>query len=125
MIRERLAGDLKEAIKAKDAVRVSTLRLVSAAIKDRDIAARGEDNAEGVTDGDILAILGKMIRQRDESAGIYEQAGRLELATRERAEIEVIRSSTCRSRCPSARSRRRSLPPSLRPAPPRSATWAG
>jgi uncharacterized protein YqeY len=89
MIRERLAGDLKEAIKAQDAVRVSTLRLVSAAIKDRDIAARTEDT-EGVTDGDILAILAKMIRQREESAGIYEQAGRLDLSTRERAEIVVL-----------------------------------
>ena len=89
MIRERLAGDLKEAIKAQDAVRVSTLRLVSAAIKDRDIAARTEDT-EGVTDGDILAILAKMIRQREESAVIYEQAGRLDLSSRERAEIVVL-----------------------------------
>lgn len=91
MIRERLAGDLKEAIKAQDAVRVSTLRLVSAAIKDRDIAARTGDNAEGVSDGDILAIIAKMIRQREESADIYEQAGRLDLATQERAEIVILK----------------------------------
>ena len=91
MFRERFAGDLKEAIKARDAIRVSTLRLVIAAIKDRDIAARSEDNAEGVSDADILAILAKMIRQRQESAGVYEQAGRLDLAEQESAEIAVLR----------------------------------
>jgi uncharacterized protein YqeY len=91
MIRERFAGDLKEAIKAKDGTRVSTLRLVTAAIKDRDIAARTGDNPDGVTDAEILAILGKMIRQRQESADIYEQAGRLDLAGRERAEIAILK----------------------------------
>jgi len=91
MVRERFSGDLKEAIKAKDAQRVSTLRLICAAIKDRDIAARTEDNTEGVDDGEILAILAKMIRQRNESAQIYEEAGRLDLAEQERAEIAIIR----------------------------------
>ena len=57
MIRERFAGDLKEAIKARDAPRVSTLRLICAAVKDRDIAARSDDNFEGVGDTEILAIL--------------------------------------------------------------------
>jgi uncharacterized protein YqeY len=90
MLRERFSADLKEAIKAKDARRVSTLRLISAAIKDRDIAARTTDNVEGVSDSDILGILGKMIRQRQESARIYEEAGRLELAEQERDEIGVI-----------------------------------
>ena len=91
MIRERFAGDLKEAIKSRDAPRVSTLRLICAAIKDRDIAARTDDNAEGVGDTEILAILAKMIKQREESARIYEEAGRLDLAAQERDEIVVIR----------------------------------
>jgi uncharacterized protein YqeY len=90
MLRERFSADLKEAIKAKDARRVSTLRLISAAIKDRDIAARTTDNVDGVSDTDILGILGKMIKQRQESARIYEEAGRLELAEQEREEIGVI-----------------------------------
>jgi uncharacterized protein YqeY len=91
MIRERFAGDLKEAIKGRDAPRVSTLRLICAAIKDRDIAARGDDNHEGVGDAEILAILAKMIRQREESARTYEEAGRLDLAAQERDEIGIIR----------------------------------
>jgi uncharacterized protein YqeY len=91
MIRERFSGDLKEAIKAKDAPRVSTLRLICAAVKDRDIAARTEDNAEGVSDDEILGILGKMIKQRQESARAYEEGGRLDLAAQERAEIGIIR----------------------------------
>ena len=90
MIREQFAGDLKEAIKARDPKRVSTLRLITAAIKDRDIAARTEDNTEGVGDPEILAILGKMIRQRQESARAYEEGGRLDLAEQERAEIVII-----------------------------------
>jgi len=92
MIRERFAGDLKDAIKSKDAPRVSTLRLICAAIKDRDIAARTDDNVEGCGDAEILAILAKMIRQRDESARTYEEAGRLDLAAQERNEIAIIRS---------------------------------
>jgi uncharacterized protein YqeY len=90
MIRERLSGDLKDAIKEKDADRAATLRLISAAIKDRDIAARTSDNVEGCGEDEILAILGKMIRQRNESAHNYEEAGRLDLAERERGEIKVI-----------------------------------
>ena len=91
MIRERFSGDLKEAIKAKDAQRVSTLRLICAAVKDRDIAARTEDNADGVSDAEILAILAKMIKQRQESARTYEEGGRLDLAEQEREEIGIIR----------------------------------
>lgn len=91
MIRERFAGDLKEAIKAKDAPRVSTLRLICAAVKDRDIAARTCDSHDGVGDSEILSILARMIRQREESAQAYDEAGRLDLATQERAEIAVIR----------------------------------
>ena len=79
MIRERFAGDLKDAIKAKDAPRVSTLRLICAAVKDRDIAARTGDNVDGVADTEILAILAKMIRQREESARI-DPGGRILLS---------------------------------------------
>ena len=92
MLRERIDTALKAAMKAKDEkLRVATLRLVNAAIKDRDIAARGEDRCEGVTDEEILAILTKMVKQREESATAFENGGRPELAEQERAEIEIIR----------------------------------
>jgi uncharacterized protein YqeY len=91
MLRERFTADLKDAIKAKDAQRISTLRLVLAAIKDRDIAARSEDNTDGVSETEILAILGKMIKQRQESAKAYEEGGRLDLAAQELAEIRIIK----------------------------------
>lgn len=89
-IRDRLAEALKDAMRSRVAERTSTLRLVNAAIKDRDIAARGEGTAEGVSDADILAILGKMVKQRQESARLYEEGGRLELAEKELGEIRVI-----------------------------------
>ncbi len=91
MLRERFSTDLKEAIKAKDPQRVSTLRLITAAIKDRDIAARSEDNIDGVSGAEILAILGKMIKQRQDSARAYEEGGRLDLAEQERGEIRIIK----------------------------------
>ena len=91
MIRERISGDLKEAIKAKDAQRVSTLRLICAAVKDRDIAARSADNRDEVPDSEILAILAKMIKQRQESAHAYEEGGRLDLAAQEEQEVAIIR----------------------------------
>lgn len=91
MIRDKLSNDLKSAIKARESQRVATLRLILAAIKDRDIAARAGDNTQGVPDGDIMAILGKMVRQRQESARMYEEAGRLELSEQERSEIGIIR----------------------------------
>ena len=91
MLRERFSADLKQAIKAKDPLRVSTLRLITAAIKDRDIAARSEDNMDGVPDAEILAILGKMIKQRQESARAYDEGGRLDLAEQERGEIAIIK----------------------------------
>jgi uncharacterized protein len=92
MLRNRLTTDLKEAVKERDAVRSSTLRLILAALKDREIAARTSDNPDGVGEDEILALLGRMVRQREESARTYEEAGRLELAARERDEIKVIRS---------------------------------
>ncbi len=92
-LRERISEALKSAMRDKDAARLSTLRLINAAIKDRDIARRGEggDGADqGVGEGDILQILGKMVKQRQESARAYEEGGRLELAENERGEIAVI-----------------------------------
>lgn len=89
-LRERLQISLKEAMKAKEVDRLSTLRLINAAIKDREIAVRGESGEAEVGEGDILAILGKMVKQRQESARAYEEGGRLELAEMELAEIKVI-----------------------------------
>jgi uncharacterized protein YqeY len=89
-MRERLQAALKDAMRAKEAERLSTLRLINAAIKDREIAARGDGAEAGVSDGDILGILGKMVKQRQESARAYEEGGRLELAEKELAEITVI-----------------------------------
>ncbi len=92
MLREQIDAALKTAMKAKDdKVRVATLRLINAAIKDRDIAARAEDRCEGATEEEILQILAKMVKQREESADAYEKGCRPELAEQERAEIEVIR----------------------------------
>ncbi|GJL98100.1 MAG: aspartyl-tRNA amidotransferase subunit B [Hyphobacterium sp.] len=90
-IRDKILSDLKSAMKNKDVVRLSTLRLVSTAIKDRDIAARAEDRCQGCDSGEILAILQKLAKQRDESAEMYENAGRLDLAEKERAEAEIVR----------------------------------
>jgi uncharacterized protein YqeY len=89
-LRASIMAATKQAMKDKAANRLSTLRLISAAIKDRDIAARTEGNDEGVGDDELLAILGKMTRQRSESAKTYEEAGRIDLAERELEEITVI-----------------------------------
>lgn len=89
-LRERLQIALKEAMKAKEAERLSTLRLINAAIKDREIAGRGEAGEQEVGDPEILAIMGKMVKQRQESARAYEEGGRLELAAKEINEIGVI-----------------------------------
>ena len=89
-LRASIMAATKQAMKDKEANRLSTLRLISAAIKDRDIAARAEGNDEGVGDDELLAILGKMARQRSESAKTYEEAGRIDLAERELEEITVI-----------------------------------
>ena len=89
-LRDRLSVSLKDAMKAKDATRLMTLRLINAAIKDRDIDARSEGVDSGVSDHDLLAILGKMVKQRQESDRAYEEGGRLELAEKEWAEIVII-----------------------------------
>lgn len=91
-LREQLNESMKEAMKAKDARRLSTLRMVLAALKDRDIAARTETSRELLGDDDILLLLAKLIKQREESAAAYDTGNRPELATQEREEIEVIRS---------------------------------
>ncbi len=93
-LRTRITDALKSAMKNRETERLSTLRLINAAIKDRDIALRGEDRPEGapegVEDSEVLAILGKMVKQRQESARSYEEGGRLDLAERERNEIAII-----------------------------------
>ena len=89
-LRDRLSVSMKDAMKAKDAIRLMTLRLINAAIKDRDIDARSEGTDVGVSDDDLLAILSKMVKQRQESVRAYEEGGRLELAEKERAEIVVV-----------------------------------
>lgn len=89
MLRDQINDALKTAMKAKDVRRVSTLRLVQAALKDRDIANRGVGKAE-TTDDELLQMLAKMVKQREESAKIYEDNGRPELAAHEREEIAII-----------------------------------
>tara|TARA_R110001632_G_scaffold11139_2_gene40434 strand:+ start:362 stop:829 length:468 start_codon:yes stop_codon:yes gene_type:complete len=89
-LRTRITDALKQAMKDKAVARLSTLRLINAAIKDKDIAARADGGDDGVGDAEVLAILGKMSKQRMESVRAYEEGGRLDLADRERDEIKVI-----------------------------------
>ena len=89
-LRERFSDGLKEAMKAKAARRVSTLRLVLAALKDRDIANRTEESKAVIGDDEILLLLAKMVKQREESAATYDSGGRPELARAEREEIAII-----------------------------------
>ena len=87
-LRTRITDALKEAMKAKDTVQLGTLRLINAAIKDQEIASR--QDGKSVANPEIMAILGKMVKQRQESVRAYEEGGRLELAEREQSEIKVI-----------------------------------
>jgi len=91
-MRSQVNSALKQAMKDKSAVRLSTLRLINAAIKDKDIAKRGPSNEEstGCGDAEVLEILGKMTKQRKESARAYEEGGRLDLAERELREVSII-----------------------------------
>lgn len=89
-MRKRITEELKNAMRERNAARLSTLRLINAAIKDRDIALRGTSEEACTSDDDILVILGKMVKQRHESARAYEEGGRLEMAEKERAEVGVI-----------------------------------
>ena len=90
MLRTELNDSLKTAMRAKDTIAVATIRLILAALKDRDIAARGKGNTEGLTDDEILQLLSAMIKQRRESIALYEQGGRVDLAEQERGAIAVI-----------------------------------
>ena len=89
-MRDRLAQAMKQALKDKDQVALATIRLISAALKDRDIAARSQDRHDGISDDEILAMLQTMIKQRHESARMYEDGGRPDLVDTERAEIAII-----------------------------------
>jgi uncharacterized protein YqeY len=91
-LRAQLTDAMKEAMKAKDAKRLATVRLILAALKDRDIAARSETSKDLVSDDDILTLLAKMIKQREESAAAFDAGNRPEMAQNERDEITVIRS---------------------------------
>jgi uncharacterized protein YqeY len=88
-MREKLMNALKEAMKAKDSQRISTIRMVQSAIKDLEIANRTKPGAE-TGDGEIAALLSKLVKQREESARIYDEGGRPELAAKEREEITII-----------------------------------
>ena len=90
MLRTRLSDALKQAMKSRDARATSTLRLSLAALKDREICARGKGNADGIGDDETLAMLQIMIKQRREAIQLYEQGGRLELAQQEQDEIKII-----------------------------------
>ena len=89
--RSEITAAMKDAMRNKNQTALSTIRLISAAMKDRDIAARSQGKGEGIDDAEILSMLQSMIKQRQESAKTYCDAGREELAEREEAEIEVIK----------------------------------
>ncbi len=90
-MRERINAALKDAMRARDQLRLSTLRLMQAALKDQEIAKRAEEGADPLTEAEIMALLSKMVKQREDSARAYEEAGRMELAEQERAEQAVLR----------------------------------
>jgi uncharacterized protein YqeY len=89
-MREQFTAELKTAMKAGDRRRVDTIRMINAALKDKDIEARGQGRT--VSDDDILSLLQKLVKSRQESMEIYDKAGRIDLATQEREEIAVITS---------------------------------
>ncbi len=95
-MKRRIADGLRDAMRLRDPVRLSTLRLINAAIKDREIAARGAEDSDGeasrggISDAEVRDILARMVKQRQDSVRAYEEGGRLELAEQERAEIAVI-----------------------------------
>src|SRR5215472_10780237 len=90
MLRQRLNDALKEAMKARDQRSVSTLRMVLAQLKDRDIAARPGGNTSGIGEGEIVEMLGKMVKQRQESIALYKQGNRPDLVQQEEEEIAII-----------------------------------
>ncbi len=90
MLRDDLSQSMKDAMRAKDKRKLSTVRLILAAIKEKDIAARGEDASDRDDDAVVIDILSKMVKQRNDSIKAYEEAGRCELAEQERDEITII-----------------------------------
>ncbi|MEP4191138.1 MAG: GatB/YqeY domain-containing protein [Sneathiella sp.] len=90
MLRTKLKDSLKEAMKSKNKRKTSTLRLILATLKDRDIAGRDKGSEDGINDEEILQMLTTMVRQRRESNKAYEEGGRIDLATSEKEEIEII-----------------------------------
>lgn len=90
MLRDELNAALKEAMRAKDMLRVTTIRMILAAFKDRDIAARTDGPDSGVGEAELVTVMQKLIKQRRDSVEAYEKGGRPELADKERAEIAVI-----------------------------------
>jgi uncharacterized protein YqeY len=90
-LRDQLNNAVKEAMKARDQKRLGCLRLVQSALKDRDIANRTEESRQGISDDEILSLLAKLIKSREDSIELYEKGGRPELAEAERTEIAVIR----------------------------------
>ena len=116
MLRDDINNDLKQAMKAKDERRVSTLRLVNSALKNADIEARGR-GAPQLGDDELRSLLQKMIKQRHEAIELYDKGGRPELAGQEREEIAIIQ-AYLPQQMSGARSRPRSPRPSRRSAPP-------
>lgn len=90
MLRNQITETMKTAMKAKDQIALASVRLIQAALKDRDIAARSSGNMDGISDDEILSMLQSMIKQRRDSIEMYEQGGRPELAEREAQEIDII-----------------------------------
>lgn len=90
MIRDELKKALIEALKAKDETKVATIRLINAAIKDKDIEARPKGNLDGIDDTAVLNLLMSMVKQRNESISMYQKGGRDDLAQKEKAEIDII-----------------------------------
>ena len=92
MLREQLTESVKDAMRAKDARRVTTLRMIQAGLKDRDIAARTKGDGAPLGDAEILSMMQNMVKQRRESCAMYEKGGRPELVEQEQAEIAIIES---------------------------------
>ena len=90
MLRDRFKSELQKAMKSREALKVSTLRLILAAIKDRDLDSRSKGNGDAIADSNILEILSKMVKQRKESISAYKKAGRNDLADQEDNEIKII-----------------------------------
>lgn len=90
-MRDRLDNAIRDAMRERDQLRLSTLRLMSAALKDQDISRRGSSDAGGLPEAEIWTLFSKMVRQREDSARAYEEAGRTDMAEREREEQKIIR----------------------------------